>query len=219
MMFHANGLNIVPTWNSPVAGSGIAISTSRKSVDLGNPVGRAAIIQALGRIGGDDVRLIDILHANLSSSSPDVRAASADALGRNAKQSPEVLKHLIRRLRNDYPGVRAMAALAIGRMECDRTSAVTQLADALFNENRDLCSAAAISLGKIGPAAKEALPALREVLADRKSARVSGGARPRWWIEDPEFVGVNFDNVLRKAIAQIEEESNAVHESDARAPN
>jgi HEAT repeat protein len=174
---------------------------------------RAAIIHALGRIGGEDKRLIEIVHSQLSSRSSDVRAASADALGRVAKQSPEVLKDLIRRLRDDDAGVRAMAAQAIGRMECDRTTAVTPLVDALSNERHEVCVAAAMALGRIGPTAKSALPALRETLADRKH-RPSGGQRPHWWNDDPEFTSVDFDKALRTAIAEIDEEPDAGNEPE-----
>jgi HEAT repeat protein len=188
-------------------------TTSSKDSDLGDANVRATIIHTLGRIGGNEKELIDILRAELSDPSPDVRAASADALGRVATESPEVLDDLVRRLNGDDPPVRAMTALAIGRMRCDRTKAVVPLADALSSPNREVCTAAALSLRKIGPAAKAALPALRGALATRNQ-KAFGGMRPHWWIEDPEFISGDFYGVIREAIAEIEEPSETTNETD-----
>ncbi len=161
---------------------------------------RAAVVTALGWIGGDDAGLIPALRVQLKSPSYEVRAAAADALGRVAGQSAEVLAELIPLLYSDIPIVRAQAALAIGRSTVDRHAAVPRLIGTLSDENPAVQIAAAIALGKIGPAASEALPALQERLtAPLESGRNSGSQ----YVNIPDLNQLSFEQAARRAIAAI----------------
>jgi len=176
---------------------------------------RAAIIRALGRIGGDDEGMIPVLRSQLVSSSADVRAAAADALGRVAGQSAEALGDVVGGLRDEDAGVRAMAALAVGGLATGRTpaeqkDAVALLIDALADENLYVRQAAAIALGKIGPAAKSALPALRELQVEPATPGTSPGAgsqRPdslQQFLEMNGLNGIGIQQTAKTAIDQIE---------------
>lgn len=179
----------------------------------GQPSLRAAILAALGRIGGEDENLIPVLRSQLTSRSQECRAAAADALGRVAGQSGEVFVDLLRRIRDDDAGVRAMSALAIGRMTQGRTpaeleTAVVTLMTALADEYSYVRRAAAISLGKIGPAARAALPALRQSLTNQTSSGSDGRSqRPSslngyWGIGELDHISV--EKAARTAIEEIE---------------
>jgi HEAT repeat protein len=174
---------------------------------------REAIIKALGRIGGENEDLVPVLRSQLTSRSGGVRAAATDALGRVAGRSSEALADLVRRLRDEFPEVRAVAALAIGRVANNRSpaeqeDAAVPLTKILFDEYPYVRQAAAISLGKIGPPAKAALPALREVLAEKESNGVDARTqKPHWldqYLDIGDFNGRSVQDSAATAIEQIE---------------
>jgi HEAT repeat protein len=166
---------------------------------------RAAIVRALGNIGGDDAGLVPALRTQLSSRSPNVRMATAEAIGRAARQSQSVLADLVVRLRDGDPRVRATAALAIGRMTVERNTAVTPLIGLLLDDDRIVHSAAAVALGNIGPAAGDALPMLREILADPPPTNFFA-AEPSG---NPDLDSLSFVPAVRTAIEAIADQSTA----------
>ncbi|HEY2253049.1 MAG TPA: HEAT repeat domain-containing protein [Planctomycetaceae bacterium] len=165
---------------------------------------RAAIVRALGRIGGDSASLHLALRLELSSRSSEMRAAAAEAVARVAGQSAalpadQVLGELIARLGDEHPKVRTTAALAISRMAIDRSAAIAPLTGALLDEEIYVQKAAAVALGKIGPAASDALPLLRAMLADvRSSAMISLDA-----YNIPELESISLANAVQRAVTGI----------------
>jgi HEAT repeat protein len=93
------------------------------------------------------------------------------------------LADLIGRLHDDDAGVRALAVLAIGRLAADsqpaeQEAAIAGMISALADEHVCVRQAAAIALGKLGLNASAALPALREMAAEKATPGPPGRRLP-----------------------------------------
>jgi HEAT repeat protein len=120
-------------------------------------------VSALGEIGTARNEVLPALTAALGHKDPDVRRAAARELGRIG---PEALPSLQEVLRAGHSG-RPSAVEALGRIGVDALPALTE---ALRSDDAASRRAAARALGRLGPAAKEAAPALIAALGDRDPA-------------------------------------------------
>jgi HEAT repeat protein len=78
-----------------------------------------------------------------------------------AKDAYEPLAHAVSK--DGDPGVRAKAAEALGRIDADPTKAVPALIEGLKDKDRNVQVASANALGALGPGAKDAVDALKEL--------------------------------------------------------
>jgi HEAT repeat protein len=126
---------------------------------------RAAAATALGSLPlRDDDRARMALERALEDTAPLVRLEAATALsGREShtRQVVQVLAALV--LLEAFPG-RWEAARSLGAMGSRAVGGVGALRSALSSLDRSLRCDAVTALGLIGPAARDALPALRELL-------------------------------------------------------
>jgi HEAT repeat protein len=95
----------------------------------------------------------------------EVRRNAADALGGIGKPTPESVAALRRCLADDDPAVRIAAVTALTTV-LPKKDSVPLAARLLRDPNPGVRVLAAELLGRIGPAAREAIPALKEALGD-----------------------------------------------------
>ena len=112
---------------------------------------------------------------DLTNKDAAVRKSAADGIGKiaqvKASAAKPALQPLLDALKDSTPSVRSAAALAVGRLD-EPQEAVPALHKLLKDEKEmSVRVAAARGLGQMGPAAKEALPALREAW---EAARAAG---------------------------------------------
>jgi len=163
---------------------------------------------ALGRIGDARPEVVDALRARLADPDPIVKVRALRALALLAPDSPAVLSDCLALLTGDgsrYTRVDVM--LAIGELTGDRREAIGPLTEALAEDDPQIRAVAAMTLGKI--AARDALGALREVLAEERNIPPSDGRG--WfatWLRDEENDGPlprqSVEEAIREALEKIE---------------
>jgi HEAT repeat protein len=119
--------------------------------------------EALARLDSSGAPMVEVLVEHLGKADADRRLAAVAALARlgsAARASTGSLRQLLSR--DPDWRVRAAAAKALGRIE--GPGAVPDLIEALADDEQEVRNAAAEALGDIGPAAREALPKLRQCL-------------------------------------------------------
>lgn len=122
--------------------------------------------------------------AALKSSNPTDRAKGAEMIGKrgriNLKDVENAVDPLKMLLKKDSdPKVRAAAAVALGQISTDPEGVIPLLTSSLKEKDYTLRMAAVGALENYGPAAKEAVPSLRELqkeLNDKKNAKIIGAA-------------------------------------------
>ena len=132
---------------------------------------RTAAAGALGDVGPAAGSAVPSLLTALKDEDWGVVQSAAIALGEIGVSEPSVISGLSRALKNRAAHVQMAAAEALGKMPRAAAPAVGNLI-AVLSDNRAVQVArrnAAGALGAIGPAAKEAIPALKEAAKSRDS--------------------------------------------------
>jgi HEAT repeat protein len=160
-----------------------------------DPDTRFAVAKTLGEIGPKAQSAAPTLGKLLSDNELQVREAAALALRDIGPGSVAALPQLTAALKDPAPTVGMAAALAIGQMRDAAKPAVPQLiAEIQATDQKQLSNAGvqvlrniARALGEIGPAAKDAVPALKTVqhlrvkyLAEEAIAKIEGNPTPTW---------------------------------------
>jgi hypothetical protein len=105
----------------------------------------------------------------LSDPNPEVRDLASIALSSIGPEEALAVPDLVRALSDPVDYVRAPAADALGAMGAKASAAVGPLAAKLLTQDQGFVLASvAYALGDIGPSAKDAIPALKQVLAQRR---------------------------------------------------
>jgi len=178
-----------------------------------SPQIRGTSAQALALIGPSGEVAIPALATALSDADAHVRCMSAIALEAMGPKAAPAVPQLIQALNDPVNYVRSPAAAALGAVGAPGTNAVHALSQRLLIKNEDgfVLASVAYALGDIGPAAQEALPALRQFLDVRRRIRlnISGelGAGAQEVGADAERVGAAAHEVgaaAEEAILRIE---------------
>jgi hypothetical protein len=158
--------------------------------DPGDQV-RSAAAWALAQIGPKGADAAPALAKALSDSDPRVRHLAAIALKAMGPGAAPAVPELIHALNDPSEYVRARAADALGAMGPSARSAVRPLAGRLLakDERGLVLGSIATALGNIGPEAKDALPALEQVVKMRRVGasaqeailRIEGKPVPARW--------------------------------------
>ncbi|HEV3263845.1 MAG TPA: HEAT repeat domain-containing protein [Gemmataceae bacterium] len=126
---------------------------------------RAEAVRALLRAGPQPATEVGALVDSLHSDVDVVRFHAAIALGDLGPAGGPAVPGLIRAaLWDEDPAVRLVAAMALWKIDRKGPLVVPALVRALDDANELVCWIAAECLGQIGPAAREAVPALRQAL-------------------------------------------------------
>ena len=135
--------------------------------------GHSEAIDALCGIPAGPKGAVPLLIEALSDKDGDVRHFAASALGRIGPTAKPAVRPLIRLLHDEGVLIRLAAAEALGRIHGDPRGTgeaspplIRALVGALKDEESSVRWSAAQALGEIGPAAKEAVPALTDALND-----------------------------------------------------
>ena len=131
---------------------------------------RAAAAAALAQVGPHSTpATIPALAKALSDAEPEVRDLAATALGAMGSKAAPAVPELINALSDPVDYVRAPAADALGAIGPKAAAAVMPLALRLsVRDEGFVLDSVAYALGDIGPAAKDAVPALQQVLKERR---------------------------------------------------
>jgi HEAT repeat protein len=126
---------------------------------------RAEAVRALLRAGPQPATevaaLVDALHGAIDV----VRFHAATALGDYGPDGRPAVPALIHAsLWDEEPAVRLGAAMALWKIDRNGPLVLHVLTEALGDANELICWVAAEGLGQMGPAAREAVPALRQAL-------------------------------------------------------
>jgi len=143
-----------------------------------DPEIRAASAWALGVLGAAAEPSVPGLAHALRDEQEPVRTAAANALGSLGARSRSAASALFAALDDPWANVRAAAARALASLELTAES-VPSLAKALGSPDAYVRAFAAWSLGNLGPAAREAVPALVEALGPDNTANVVAAALAR----------------------------------------
>ena len=120
----------------------------------------------LAEMKGERTESIPTLIHSLDDADSDVRRLSAAALGRQGASASEAVSALIERLsREDEQSVQLAIAYAIVQIDPTRLEPLGVLMDSV--RRREVGSI--VKLQQMGPAAKDAVPLLTEVLRDSRS--------------------------------------------------
>jgi len=141
-----------------------------------SPQVRGAAAQALALIGRPAAEVaIPSLATALSDADAHVRCMAAIALEAMGPKAAPAVPQLIQTLNDPVNYVRSPAAAALGAIGAPGNDAVHALSERLLKGNEDgfVLASVAYALGDIGPAAHEALPALRQFLDVRRRIRLS----------------------------------------------
>ena len=122
---------------------------------------------ALGRIGPAAKDALPVLRAELASEPPEARLAAAVAITRiDSQQSRDAVQVLQGFQNHPEPKLRLEAATALWRLDPATPSPIAALIDLLKRGPEADQERAVELLGDLGPHAKEAVPALAELVAD-----------------------------------------------------
>ncbi|MSU62462.1 MAG: hypothetical protein EXS31_08705 [Pedosphaera sp.] len=134
---------------------------------------RAAAFKTASRIAREDDSVLSMLSGGLDDAEPVVRIAAAEALGQFGEKAREQAPKLFAMLKRsgDRPA-------ALDSLRQIKSQSIPLFMEALKNEDAAVRVFACESLTKLGPAAAEAVPALREVENDsnntvRRQARAA----------------------------------------------
>jgi HEAT repeat protein len=126
---------------------------------------RAEAVRALLRAGPEPATQVGALVDSLDSGVDVVRFHTAIALGDLGPAGRPAVPGLIRAaLWDEDPAVRVEAAMALWKIDRKGPLVIPALVGALDDSNELICWIAAEYLGQMGPAAREAVPALRQAL-------------------------------------------------------
>jgi HEAT repeat protein len=167
-----------------------ALGTAEESV-------RQAAAETIALFGPAGAPAVPALAPLLADPEPRTRIVAALALREIGPAAEQALPQLIAALKDDDLVVRMTVGLAIGNFGQDAAPAVKALIEAGNDRTddwvsvplRDMRRAVAWALGEIGPAAKEALPSLREWgrfyrvkwYTDPAIAKIEGKPAPPTW--------------------------------------
>jgi HEAT repeat protein len=190
------------------------------------------LIFALKELGGADPKVLAALRQQLTRGDGDATRAAFAVLVELTPDSPDVLAELLKQRPPGRNASRPFWIYAITRMTCDRQSAIAPLSDALRDSQPGARKLAARALGMLGPQAKSALPALNDALSDWQNTlyeprntpenwyhadsvfelragrrRISNMILNEQWEGLPDFDGLSVCDVVREAIAKIDESS------------
>jgi HEAT repeat protein len=133
--------------------------------DDGDDGVRAEAVRALLRAGPQPATEVGALLDALTNEVDVVRFHAAIALGDFGPDGRPAVPALIHAsLWDEEPSVRVAAAMALWKIDHKRQPVLHALIQALDGPNELICWIAVDSLGQMGPAAREAVPALRRVL-------------------------------------------------------
>jgi HEAT repeat protein len=146
-----------------MTGDAKAIDTVRKAASDADAGVRAQAIFALGRLGAKDDATITTIVARVTDPDAAVRRATVAALRSLREQRDKIRPLIVKVLEDSDPSVvmPALHTLAEGGAEV-----VPSMIEALGH--KEACYWACLVLAEIGPAAKDAVPALVKVLADER---------------------------------------------------
>jgi hypothetical protein len=130
---------------------------------------RAAAAASLAKIGSGDGTTVNALTYALQDTEHRVRIASGMALKSLGPKAAPAVPQLIAELKDQELTVRLAAAQALGAIGAKAEPAVPALSAILADqrEGRIMFRTAMITLGQMGPAAKGAIPVLKEIAAKR----------------------------------------------------
>ncbi|NQT90763.1 MAG: HEAT repeat domain-containing protein, partial [Candidatus Omnitrophica bacterium] len=121
---------------------------------------RRSAAEALGEIGSDAKSAISALTEALKDENGDVRVYAAEALGEIGPAAKSAIPALTEALKDEGMYVRFSAAEALSKIK----STISPLIEALKDKDWIVRVLVAQTLGEMGPEAKDAIPALTEVL-------------------------------------------------------
>ncbi len=152
---------------------------------------RSAAAWAFTQIGPPGAAAVPLLAKSLSDGDPQVRILSGLALKAMGPAAAPALPELVRSLVDPVDYVRASSANALGAIGSAAAPAIKPLVARLLDKNEDglVLSNVAATLGEMGPAAKEALPALEQAVKERRVGaageeailRIQGKPVSTWW--------------------------------------
>jgi len=130
---------------------------------------RAAAASSLAKIGRGDAATVEALTHAFQDPENRVRIMAGVALRSLGPKAGPAVPQLTAALKDSALDVRLAAAQALGAIGAKSEPAVPALAAILTdkNEGRFMFRTAMIALGQIGPAAKGAIPVLKEIAAKR----------------------------------------------------
>ncbi len=129
---------------------------------------RAAMLQALGKIGDGSPAVVARLFDGARSHYPSVRASALRGLGRQAPEHPKALELLLEAGRSDDPNIRAAAVDGLGEMGRGAEEVVPVLIESLSDEQDAVKTRAARALGAYGNESDAAFGALLGVLREER---------------------------------------------------
>jgi HEAT repeat protein len=176
------------------------------------PMLRAMAISSVGRINDGSPETLATLQKLIATAPNDTRMAAVKALANMTERAPHLLAELIVLLRSDNASVLGQAALTIGRLSLlDRTATIEPLIRILGFDNPYLRAAAAVALGQIGPDARAALPALRNMERHPEPLPLWRITPPGWkkgmpsYVQIPEIHNLTLQQAAHEAISRIEQ--------------
>lgn len=162
----------------------------RNALKAADPASRADAVLVVARMFPPPAEAFDAVLAALKDADISVRLGAAEALGNYAMSVPELfsttaVQELAEALQDKDPGLRAALIFPLSRL-VSSGQAMAALLGALNDRDLEVKRSAASAMGAIGPAAKKALPVLREHLKSRDCSLRVLSARAMGFI-DPAF--------------------------------
>ena len=197
-------------------GAKAAIPSLTKALKDPDPHISRTAAWALGRIGAE-AAVADLVKA-MKSKDRNLRFAATSALANLGSSTEPVLKALQAATKDADGGVQIAAHLALWRLKND-TSQIPPLVEHLKKADQFFRGQAVNALGKIGPPAKSALPALREVAKGENISLRIASQLAIWKIaRDPDCVPAlakivqqqRGDSRWLKAMGQADHRANAL---------
>lgn len=145
-------------YGSCYVGPGSSTSSLVKSLKHGNPGTRTIAARQLGRKGPEAVPM---LTEALGDENEDVRKAAIDSLGNIGPEAKRAIPALTESLKDEDADVSMAVIRSLRSVDPE---AITPLIEALKVEHGVVRRSAAQALMEMGPKAKDAMPALAEVL-------------------------------------------------------
>src|SRR5262249_30285253 len=142
-----------------------AIPAVEKLLKHRNRTLRCQAAYALWRIDPRAKEVLPTLVTALGHDNEKVRERAAQVLGLMGPAARAALPDLTKALKEENEPVRAPAARVLGRVSVET---VGPLRDALHDDDPRVRSAAVAGLREVGPAARDAAPALIELLKDAR---------------------------------------------------
>ena len=128
-----------------------------------SPRVRAAAVRAIGHLGAAALPEVPELTRMMRDSSSDVRESVVGALVNLGAPADVLLPVARSALRDSSATVRSSAADAVSYLGRTAASATDDLIVTLRDPNENVVRSSVVALGSIGPAAKKAIPSLRQL--------------------------------------------------------